>query len=320
MVASTVGKFDWDKLRVFHAVAEAGSFTHASESLSLSQSAVSRQIGALEESLGVALFHRHARGLILTEASDLLYKTVHDVFAKLNNVESMLTETRENPEGPLRVTTTVAFGSIWLTSRLKEFIRTYPNIEVTLRLDDRELDLAMREADVALRFTEPTDPSLIKKHGGSKKVMLFASPDYLKERGAPRSFEDLARHDMVVFGEGVLPIGQVNWLPEDLQRLGITARVSLRVNNLYGIYRAVQSGIGIGAVPEYFYREGRGLVHVLLDIEAPDIQGYFVYPEELRNSARVGVFRDYLLREIARMRAQSTMLVDIAKTARAAAG
>src|ERR1700751_1324175 len=119
---------DWDKLKVFHAAAEAGSFTHAGEQLGLSQSAVSRQVSALEESLAVSLFHRHARGLILTEQGDLLYKTVHEGFAKLNAVENSLTETKDNPEGPRRVTTTVAFGSVWLTSRLKEFIRAYPGI------------------------------------------------------------------------------------------------------------------------------------------------------------------------------------------------
>jgi DNA-binding transcriptional LysR family regulator len=123
------GHLDWGKLRVFHAFAEAGSFTHASESLNLSQSAVSRQIGVLEESLRVSLFHRHARGLIPTEQGDLLYNTVHDVFSKLNSVEGLLTETKENPGGTLRVTTTVAFGSVWLTSRLKEFVRAYPSIE-----------------------------------------------------------------------------------------------------------------------------------------------------------------------------------------------
>src|ERR1700742_4211715 len=114
MSLKTNGRLDWDKLRVFHAVAEAGSFTRASETLNLSQSAVSRQIGALEESLGVSLFHRHARGLILTEQGDLLYKTVHDLFAKLNNVESLLTNTKASTEGLLRVTTPVAFGSVRL--------------------------------------------------------------------------------------------------------------------------------------------------------------------------------------------------------------
>ena len=109
---------DWDKLRVFHAVGEAGSFTPAGEALNLSQSAVSRQIGALEESLGVPLFHRHARGLILTEQGELLYQTTRDVFSKLTSVQSMLSESTEKPTGPLRITTTMAFGSIWLTPRI----------------------------------------------------------------------------------------------------------------------------------------------------------------------------------------------------------
>jgi len=304
MPLRTSGRLDWDKLRVFHAVAEAGSFTRASETLNLSQSAVSRQISALEESLGVSLFHRHARGLILTEPGDLLYKTVHDVFAKLNNVETLLTETKENAEGLLRVTTTVAFGSVWLTSRLKEFTRTYPGIEIMLRLDDRELDLAMREADVALRFNEPKQPDLIQRHLGTLTAGIFASPDYLKDRGTPKTLEDLKNHDLVVFGEGVSPVASVNWLPELLQKKGLGHHVALRVNNIYGIYRAVQAGIGIGSLPEYFVREGRGIVQVLPESQGPPLECYFVYPEELRQSARVSVFRDFLLREIAKARGQ----------------
>lgn len=302
MPLRTSGRLDWDKLRVFHAVAEAGSFTRASETLNLSQSAVSRQISALEESLGVSLFHRHARGLILTEPGDLLYKTVHDVFAKLNNVETLLTETKENAEGLLRVTTTVAFGSVWLTSRMKEFIKAYPGIEIMLRLDDRELDLAMREADVALRFNEPKQPDLIQRHLGSLGSLIFASPEYLKERGTPKSVEDLKNHDLIVFGEGVSPVATVHWLPELLQKKNITHHVALRVNNLYGIYRAVQAGIGIGTLPEYFIPEGRGITQVLPELTGPPIECYFVYPEELRQSARVQVFRDFLVREIGRAR------------------
>src|ERR1044071_2539069 len=121
---------DWDKLRIFHAVAEAGSFTHAGEMLNLSQSAVSRQISALEESLKTPLFHRHARGLILTEAGEILYTTVRDVFGKLANVEAQITESRERPSGLLRITATVAFGSVWLVPRLREFLELYPDIEI----------------------------------------------------------------------------------------------------------------------------------------------------------------------------------------------
>ncbi|MHB1205187.1 MAG: LysR family transcriptional regulator [Rhodospirillaceae bacterium] len=308
MTLRTTGRLDWDKLRVFHAVADAGSFTRASETLNLSQSAVSRQISALEESLGVSLFHRHARGLILTEQGDLLYKTVHDVFAKLNNVETLLTETKENAEGLLRVTTTVAFGSVWLTSRMKEFIRAYPGIEVMLRLDDRELDLAMREADVALRFNEPRQPDLVQRHLGSLRGCVYASPDYLKERGTPQTLEDLKGHDLVIFGEGVTPVASINWLPELLQKKNISPQVALRVNNIYGIYRAVQAGIGIGALPEYFMQEGRGIVRVLPDTFGPPLDCYFVYPEELRQSARVSVFRDFLVKELAKAKLQTGSL------------
>ncbi len=313
MTLRSTGRLDWDKLRVFHAVADAGSFTHASEALNLSQSAVSRQISALEDALGVSLFHRHARGLILTEQGDLLYKTVHEVFAKLNNVESLLTETKENAEGPLRVTTTVAFGSVWLTSRLKEFIRTYPDIEITLRLDDQELDLAMREADVAIRFNEPKQPDLIQRHLGILQANLYASPEYLKERGMPRTVEDLKDHDIVLFGEGVAPVATVHWLAELLSKSNVASRAALRVNNIYGIYRAVKAGIGIGPLPEYFLQEGRGIVQVLPELRGPSLEAYFVYPEELRNSARVGVFRDYLVREIARARSQLALVAPISE-------
>jgi DNA-binding transcriptional LysR family regulator len=308
------GRLDWDKLRVFHAVAEAGSFTHASEALNLSQSAVSRQISALEDSIGVSLFHRHARGLILTEQGDLLYKTVHDVFAKLNSVESLLTETRENPEGPLQVTTTVAFGSVWLTPHLRDFLRTYPQIGLTLRLDDRELNLAMREADVAIRFNEPTQPDLVQRHLGSMSSNLYATPEYLAERGVPQTFADLKNHDTVLFGDGVRPWGEIHWFRERLEQSGVAHRTALHVNNIYGIYRAVRAGIGIGSLPDYFVGEHSGIVQVLPEIHGPPIEAYFVYAEELRNSTRVSVFRDYLVRELARARSELTVVAQKAET------
>src|SRR6266436_7292257 len=183
--ASTMA-MDWDKLRVFHAVAEAGSFTHAGEALNLSQSAVSRQISALEESLSVPLFHRHARGLILTEQGELLYATAREVFAKLAMTEGLLTESKDRPKGPLKVTTSVAFGSIWLTPRIREFLELYPDIQVAMVVDDSELDLSMREADVAIRMSPPRQPDLVQRHLMTVRVHLYASPEYLKKHGTPR--------------------------------------------------------------------------------------------------------------------------------------
>lgn len=155
---------DWDKLRIFHAVAEAGSFTHAGDVLNLSQSAVSRQISALEEALQVPLFHRHARGLILTEQGETLNQTVREVFSKLAMTQSLLTESKEKAAGRLRVTTTTGFGTCWLTPRLHRFMDANPDISITLILEDNDLDLGMREADVAVRMHPPRQPDLVQRH------------------------------------------------------------------------------------------------------------------------------------------------------------
>src|SRR3546814_18427628 len=109
---------DCYSLRSFRAWAESGSFSHAGKLLILSQSVVGRQISSLEDSLKVPLFHRHARGLILTEQGELLYRTAHEVFGKLAMTEAQLTESKDRPKGPLKITTTVAFGSHWLAARM----------------------------------------------------------------------------------------------------------------------------------------------------------------------------------------------------------
>ncbi len=205
---------DWDKLRVFHAVAEAGSFTHAGETLNLSQSAVSRQIQALEEALQVPLFHRHARGLILTEPGETLNRTVREVFAKLAMTEALLTESRERPAGRLKITSTTGFGSTWLAPRLNRFMALYPDVSVTLLLDDSDLDLAMREADVAVRMHPPRQPDLIQRHLASFGWRVCGSPDYLKQAGIPERAEDLDAHRLIIWGDHRAPIDEVNWLAE----------------------------------------------------------------------------------------------------------
>ncbi|MCH9052247.1 MAG: LysR family transcriptional regulator [Proteobacteria bacterium] len=291
---------DWDKLRIFHAVAEAGSFTHAGEALNLSQSAVSRQIGTLESGLGVALFHRHARGLILTEQGELLFQTTKEVAHKLLMTEAMLGESRERPRGPLKVTTTVAFGSIWLTPRMKEFTELYPDIRVNLVLDESERDLSMREADVAIRMVPPRQPDLIQRHLMTMHFHVYASPEYLKKYGLPEKPEDLADHMLIVYGEDMEPpVADVNWLLEAGRKPNDRDRALLKVNNIYGIYRAVQSGVGIAALPDYTIRQASELVRILPELEGPSYDAYFVYPAELRHSKRIIVFRDFLIRKIA---------------------
>jgi DNA-binding transcriptional LysR family regulator len=289
---------DWDRLRIFHYVADAGSFTHAGATLNLSQSAVSRQVSALEDSLRVKLFHRHARGLILTEQGELLYRTVKDVFHKLAIVESQLSETRENPSGPLKVTTTVSFGSTWLTPRIKEFIEMYPEVDFSLILTDTELDLGMRQADIGIRLTPPRQPDLIQRHLLALSTHIYGAKQYLNAHGTPKSAKDLDDHNLIVYGHDVPPpVPSVNWLLD----AGATAprRPALRVNNIYGIYRAARSGLGLASLPDYMIPDDVNLVKVLPDLAGPSIQAYFVYPEELRHSKRIAVFRDFLLQKVA---------------------
>jgi len=291
---------DWDKLRVFHAVAEAGSFTHAGEQLNLSQSAVSRQISALEESLAVPLFHRHARGLILTEQGELLFRTARDVFAKLAMTEAQLSDSREIPSGRLKVTTTVAFGTLWLTPRIHAFVERYPDIQVSLVVDDGELDLAMRQADVAIRMQPPRQPDLVQRHLMTLQWTIYASPEYLDRFGTPHSVEDLDKHRLIVFGEDAkLPAGSINWLLEAGARPERPRHPALTVNNVYGIFRACQAGVGIAALPDYLSRETDNLVPILPELKGPAVEAYFVYPEELRHSKRVAVFRDFLVNSVA---------------------
>ncbi len=289
---------DWDKLRVFHAVAEAGSFTHAGESLNLSQSAISRQISALEESLNVPLFHRHARGLILTEQGELLFRTAREVFAKLSLTETMLAESKQSPKGPLRVTTTVALGSTWLTPRVKDFLATYPEVELSLLLDDGELDLGMREADIAIRMNTPRQPDLIQRHLMTIHFHVYAHRSYLAERGTPQSLEDLNEHSLIGFPlHARAPVPGLNWLLE----VGVPRprQSVLRINNVYAIYRAVKSGLGIAALPDYMVTDQPEFVRVLTDVDGPQVESYFVYAEELKHSKRVSVFRDFLIRKVA---------------------
>lgn len=287
---------DWDKLRVFHAAAAAGSFTHAGEQLGLSQSAVSRQVSALESELRVPLFHRHARGLILTEQGDLLYRTTHDVLLKLETVKTVLSDSREKPNGDLRLTTTIGLGAAWLTPRLNEFLEAYPDIHLSLILTDEELDLAMREADVALRFRQPTQPDLIQRKLFTVHFHAYGSQSYIERFGAPQTLEDLDNHRLVSYG-GPVPsfFKQMNWLMHAGRPPNDPRRAHMTVNNIAAIKNAAEAGIGLAVLPDYLVESDSTLDQLLPTATMPSFDVYFVYPEELKHLARVQVFRDFLV-------------------------
>lgn len=292
---------DWDRLRVFHAVVEAGSFTKAGRNLQLSQSAVSRQICSLEESLTVPLFYRHARGLVLTEQGEGFFRAVQEMDNQLAQGLSGINEARAQAEGPLKITTTVTFGSAWLTSRISRFHQQYPDITVSLILvDSPELDLFSRQADVAIRFAEQTNAKLIQRKLMTIRYHLFASREYVRRRGTPQGVQDLDSHELIVYGDELdAPLKNLDWILELGATPGKVRKAALRVNSVYGIYRAVKSGLGIAALPYYISDESPDLVEVLSEVVGPSIDAFFVYPEELRWSKRVSVIRDFLLQQVA---------------------
>ncbi|GEQ97802.1 LysR family transcriptional regulator [Iodidimonas gelatinilytica] len=289
---------DWDRLRIFHIVAEAGSFTTAAKKLHVSQSAASRQVRALEESLNVVLFNRHARGLVLTQEGEQLFRTAREVMQKLETAEQSLLEAKGAPRGTLVVTTMISFGAVWLTPHLTEFVRRYPEIDLQLNLADEDLDLAKRDADVAIRFHAPHQADLIQRPFVKINHHIYASTDYLKRKGVPKTPEDLDHHDIITYGPTPPEaIKDINWTLT-LGAHGRQRRPVLQVNNTYAVLQAIEAGIGMAAIPDYLVSHRKGLVRLLPDIDGPAFETYFVYPQELRGSKRVGLFRDFIFEQV----------------------
>jgi DNA-binding transcriptional LysR family regulator len=287
---------DWDKLRIFQVTAEARSFTKAGEKLSLSQSAVSRQIAALEHDLKAPLFHRHARGLVLTEQGELLLTAADDMRVRFEKTRARLTQASEVPAGVLKVTATVGLGSTWLTRRVGEFLDLYPEIRIELVLTNSEVDLTMREADVAIRLRRPEQQNLIQRRLFTVHYHAYAAPDYIKRFGEPQAIDDLDQHRIVCLG-GDQPTFILNMHAlTSLGRDPNNARTNvLVVNDSFALRRAVETGAGIGMCPDYSVEGRAELVRVLRDVEMPSLDAYLVYSAEMRSLARLQVFRDFLV-------------------------
>ena len=287
---------DWDKLRIFHAVADAGSLTHAGDALHLSQSAVSRQIKALEEMLGVTLFHRHARGLILTEQGELLFDATRAMTKRLDAATARIRDSEEEVFGNLRVTTTIGFGSIWLAPRLPKLYALYPDLNLDLMLEERVLDLPMREADVAIRMKEPSQADLVRKRLMDIRMQLFATPAYLEANGTPRNLHDLSRHRLLCQRLDATQVSAGAMLLRELMTYDISRL--LTVNNYFGVMQGVLSDLGIGVLPDYLSEDFPNLVRVLPRVESNEVPVFLAFPEELRGSRRIEAFRDFVVEEV----------------------
>lgn len=291
-----VSPMDWDKLRIFHAVADAGSLTHAGDTLHLSQSAVSRQIRSLEESLDTTLFHRHARGLILTEQGELLFDATRSMSKRLEAASARIRDSEEEVFGELRVTTTVGFGSLWLAPRLPQLYNKYPELKIDLILEERVMDLPMREADVAIRMKEPSQADLIRKKLMSVRMQLYASQTYLEANGTPASIEDLGQHRLISQNAHSAQVSAGALLVREIMSYDVGS--FLTVNNYFGVLQGVIHDLGIGLLPDYLTEDFPQLVRVLPEVESNEVPVFLAYPEELRHSKRIEAFRDFVTEEI----------------------
>lgn len=287
---------DWDRLKIFHTVAQQRNLTKSGEVLNLSHSAVSRHISTLEEKMGIALFHRHARGLVLTEQGEILFRTVSEMVSKLQATEIALAESSTKPKGPFKITVPATLGTLWLSAQMKEFCDLYPDIDVTLLCEDRELDLVSREADAAIRFYPARHPDLVQAPMMSLRNSLYASNDYLRVHGVPSSMADLAQHKLLAFDTsvGAAPFPEVNWVFDQNPKL----KPRFRVNSLIAMRSAVKQGMGIAALPEYLVHRTRHVSRVLPEISGPVTEAWYVYPVELKQSKRIAVFRQFLTQKI----------------------
>jgi len=286
---------DWDKLKIFHAVAEAGSFTNATTVLNISQSAISRQIQSLEQDLKVQLFERHARGLTLTENGEYVYKTAHEVISKLKEVETSLGDQKNKPSGKLTITTVRSFGTHWLTPRIQEFMNLNPEIEIELIFDDKELDLSTRQADIGIFMRRPKQLNYIQRKLVDINYHIYGSTKYLEKYGIPKTTNDLNKHRFISFGKGApSPVFNPDWALKHGRKDNNKIKPVMKVNSVMGLLLAVESGVGLAALPDYLVSQSNNVVKVLPKSEGPITEAHFVYPQSLKNIARVQAFKNFL--------------------------
>ena len=218
----------------------------------------------------------------------------------MREVETSLGDKKNKPSGKLTVTTVVSFGTTWLTPRIQEFMQLNPEIEVELIFDDKELDLSTRQADIGIFMRRPKQLNYIQKKLIDINYHIYGSPKYLEKNGYPKSVSDLNNHKFISFGRGApSPVFNPDWaLKLGLKDGAKKRKTAMRVNSVYGLLLAVQSGVGLAALPDYITINHPNIVKILPKIEGPITEAHFVYPQSLKNVARVQAFRNFLYSKI----------------------
>lgn len=285
-----------DNLKTFCAVAKVRSFSRASDEVFLTQSAISRQIAQLEQDLNTKLFIRRRDGITLTKQGELLLDRAKKIIADVETMRNVVSSAETEISGSLKVTMTVGTASMWMPFFVKDFGDKYPDINLSIVADDEELDLRVREADVAVRPYIPNRPDLVQKYLQAFTMRLYASPEYLEEYGIPKTPEDLKKHKLLSFGDTRLtPYSEVNWSLKLGLEKGEMHRPYVSVNSGSALFEMAEQGVGIASLSqEFLYLKPNRLVNVLPDIEGAKVDIYYVYPKELESFRHITVLGEYL--------------------------
>lgn len=293
-------------MQIFVRVVESGSFSAVARETSATQSAVSKQVAALEQALGARLLSRTTRSLSLTEAGERYFEQARRLVAEVAEAESSLRQGEQQLMGWLRVAASVGFGRLKLLPLVKTFLLAHPGVKVDLRLNDGFIDLVEQGIDVAVRIGELADSTLVARRIGTTQRALVASKTYLRALPnglkTPREPDDLLRHNCIVYTELST---QNAWTftagpgapvqPGTL--VTVRAQGNLQTNSSEVVRAAVLSGMGIGLSPTWLFEDeiARGELQVLLpDWPAPSMPVHLISPRQRRQSAKVKAFADHL--------------------------
>jgi DNA-binding transcriptional LysR family regulator len=290
----------WDRLRLFNIVAQTRNITEASYILQMSQSALSRQMKALEHELGVKLFLRNSDGITLTKAGIRLYSSVQVLASDISKTHNQLLQDMDVPSGRLNVTATNAFGALWVAPRMSKFKIAYPEISVALSLRDSEPRVTNFNSDVEVRMTPSSSQDDVQIKLADCKYKIFASKDYLKVNGLPKTTNELDDHKIISYGEDAQPPidrHRLNWLLTIGKENKRPRKPILEVSSIYGIAKATEVGMGIASLPDWMEFEMIELTEILPQLEGPKMSISLCYNYELRNDSRIKAFKDFMLQE-----------------------
>ena len=291
----------WTEIELFVQVAELGSLTRAAESLGLSNAAASRHLAALEERLAARLVQRNTRRLFLTDVGETFYRRCKPLLGEMREAESAVNEAVLKPAGLLRVTASLSFSMIVIAPLLPEFTARYPDLRVEIVASNRYTDLLDSGIDVAIRNREFEDDSAITvRRLAETKRVLAASPQYLQRRGTPRTPDELAHHDLLIYNLANQP--HTLKFTRNGAVTSLTVQGLLEANDGQVIRAAALKHLGILMQPLYIIHEdivGGRLVPVLQDWALSRLVMNIAYPTRRHLPAKVRCFVDFLVEQFA---------------------